>query len=330
MIAMIVITTMISRSVKPDSRREISMCTSCVEWIITEGLPRPGRRALAARHRTQPIIPGVPGGETARCSRCFRARGPSPSACSPKLGAAEPVVRATFAEASDVLGYDLWALCQRGPEAELGATERTQPAMLAAGVATWRVWIAPRRAAARGMAGHSLGEYTALVCSGAIDFSGRRPRALPRPGDAAGRAAGRAPWRRSSGSTTRTRRRLRGGRAGRSGRAGEFQCARPDRHRRQAAAVRVRSRRPRRAAPSARCAAGQRAVAQQPDAGAAESARRAARRDRGAAAERSDTYAVRRASSTPSPTASAVAGSAVVKPGALGRHRAALRAAAAA
>jgi [acyl-carrier-protein] S-malonyltransferase len=87
------------------------------------------------------------------------------------LGAAEPVVRATYAEASDVLGYDLWALCQDGPEADLGSTERTQPAMLAAGVATWRVWVGrggPRPVA---MAGHSLGEYTALVCSDAMDFT---------------------------------------------------------------------------------------------------------------------------------------------------------------
>ena len=87
-----------------------------------------------------------------------------------ELGAAEPVVRATFGEASDVLGYDLWALCQDGPEADLGSTERTQPAMLAAGVATWRVWSSrggPRPVA---MAGHSLGEYTALVCSDAMDF----------------------------------------------------------------------------------------------------------------------------------------------------------------
>jgi [acyl-carrier-protein] S-malonyltransferase len=87
-----------------------------------------------------------------------------------ELGAADPVVKATFAEASDVLGYDLWALCQDGPEADLGSTERTQPAMLAAGVATWRAWInrgGPRPVA---MAGHSLGEYTALVCSDAMDF----------------------------------------------------------------------------------------------------------------------------------------------------------------
>jgi [acyl-carrier-protein] S-malonyltransferase len=87
------------------------------------------------------------------------------------LAAAEPVVRATFAEASDVLGYDLWALCQQGPESELGRTEKTQPAMLAAGVAVWRAWRGrggPRPVA---MAGHSLGEYTALVCSNALEFT---------------------------------------------------------------------------------------------------------------------------------------------------------------
>jgi [acyl-carrier-protein] S-malonyltransferase len=86
------------------------------------------------------------------------------------LGAAEPIVRQTFAEASDVLGYDLWSLCQQGPETDLGATERTQPAMLAAGVATWRVWVGHGGPKPVAMAGHSLGEYTALVCSGAIAF----------------------------------------------------------------------------------------------------------------------------------------------------------------
>ncbi len=86
------------------------------------------------------------------------------------LGAAEPVVQQTFAEASAVLGYDLWALCQNGPDADLGATERTQPAMLAAGVATWRVWKQKGGRQPVAMAGHSLGEYSALVCSGALDF----------------------------------------------------------------------------------------------------------------------------------------------------------------
>jgi len=86
------------------------------------------------------------------------------------LAAAEPVVQETFAEASAVLGYDLWALCQQGPEADLGTTERTQPAMLAAGVATWRAWRRHGGPQPVAMAGHSLGEYTALVCSDALDF----------------------------------------------------------------------------------------------------------------------------------------------------------------
>ena len=87
-----------------------------------------------------------------------------------EIAAAAPIVQQTFAEASEVLGYDLWKLCQEGPEADLGATERTQPAMLAAGVATWRVWQERGGPRPQAMAGHSLGEYTALVCSNALDF----------------------------------------------------------------------------------------------------------------------------------------------------------------
>jgi [acyl-carrier-protein] S-malonyltransferase len=87
-----------------------------------------------------------------------------------QLAGAEPLVQQTFAEASDVLGYDLWKLCQGGPEEELGKTERTQPAMLAAGVATWRVWRKHGGGLPAAMSGHSLGEYSALVCSGALDF----------------------------------------------------------------------------------------------------------------------------------------------------------------
>lgn len=86
------------------------------------------------------------------------------------LAQSEPLIQETFATASAVLGYDLWRLCQQGPEAELGATERTQPAMLAAGVATWRVWCQRGGGMPAAMAGHSLGEYTALVCAGALDF----------------------------------------------------------------------------------------------------------------------------------------------------------------
>jgi [acyl-carrier-protein] S-malonyltransferase len=87
------------------------------------------------------------------------------------LADAFPVVSETFAEASAVLGYDLWQLIQQGPEQELNETDKTQPAMLAAGVAAWRVWQSQTDVLPVMMAGHSLGEYTALVCSGAINFS---------------------------------------------------------------------------------------------------------------------------------------------------------------
>ena len=86
------------------------------------------------------------------------------------LSEQEPLVCETFAEASAVLGYDLWQLCQQGPEDQLSITEKTQPAMLTAGVATWRVWRKHGGAMPSAMAGHSLGEYTALVCAGALDF----------------------------------------------------------------------------------------------------------------------------------------------------------------
>ena len=86
------------------------------------------------------------------------------------LAAAEPVVGETFSEASAVLGYDLWALCQQGPEARLSETERTQPAMLAAGIAVWRAWSPAWRSAPDMLAGHSLGEYSALVAAGAFEF----------------------------------------------------------------------------------------------------------------------------------------------------------------
>jgi [acyl-carrier-protein] S-malonyltransferase len=87
------------------------------------------------------------------------------------LAAASGSVRDSFAEASAALGYDLWKLTQEGPAEELNRTECTQPAMLAAGVATWRFW---REAGGRTpdiVCGHSLGEFTALVCAGALEFS---------------------------------------------------------------------------------------------------------------------------------------------------------------
>ncbi len=87
------------------------------------------------------------------------------------LAADEAVVRDTFAEAGNALGYDLWAVVQGGPADALNETHRTQPALLAAGVAVWRAWRARGGATPTLMAGHSLGEYTALVCAGALDFS---------------------------------------------------------------------------------------------------------------------------------------------------------------
>jgi [acyl-carrier-protein] S-malonyltransferase len=70
-----------------------------------------------------------------------------------------------------MLGYDLWQLVNNGPADELNQTDRTQPAMVAAGVAVWRVWLANKGPLPAVMAGHSLGEYTALVCAGAIEFA---------------------------------------------------------------------------------------------------------------------------------------------------------------
>lgn len=83
----------------------------------------------------------------------------------------ESVVKETFAEARDALGYDLWALCQNGPETDLNVTWRTQPALLAASVALYRLWLSRDGAVPAFMAGHSLGEYSALVCSGALAFA---------------------------------------------------------------------------------------------------------------------------------------------------------------
>ncbi len=80
------------------------------------------------------------------------------------------VVRDTLATAGQVLGMDLAALITAGPAERLNQTEITQPAMLAAGVATWRAWLAAGGRYPQCMAGHSLGEYTALVCSGALEF----------------------------------------------------------------------------------------------------------------------------------------------------------------
>lgn len=88
-----------------------------------------------------------------------------------QLASEYPLVQQTFSEASEVLGYDLWSLVTLGPETALNQTERTQPAMLAAGIAVWRVWQSLTNIQPDYLAGHSLGEYTALVASGALSFA---------------------------------------------------------------------------------------------------------------------------------------------------------------
>lgn len=81
------------------------------------------------------------------------------------------IVKQTFTEASDALGYDLWALVANGPEADLNETHRTQPALLTASVAVWRLWQQQGGVQPAYFAGHSLGEYSALVCAGVLSLS---------------------------------------------------------------------------------------------------------------------------------------------------------------
>ncbi|WP_394561853.1 ACP S-malonyltransferase [Aquipseudomonas alcaligenes] len=86
-------------------------------------------------------------------------------------GAQQSLIRDTFGEASDALGYDLWALTQEGPEQRLNETDKTQPAILTASIALWRLWLVEGGARPTFVAGHSLGEYSALVAAGAIGFA---------------------------------------------------------------------------------------------------------------------------------------------------------------
>ncbi|MFN4055822.1 MAG: ACP S-malonyltransferase [Alishewanella aestuarii] len=82
-----------------------------------------------------------------------------------------PLVQDTFNEASAALGYDLWDLVANGPEEQLNETQRTQPALLTASVAVWRVWQQQGGATPAYFAGHSLGEYSALVCAGVLSLA---------------------------------------------------------------------------------------------------------------------------------------------------------------
>lgn len=87
-----------------------------------------------------------------------------------ELAQDHPVIAETFAEASSGAGTDLWTICQSGPEDRLNQTEFTQPALLAAGVSTWRLWLARGGVRPARLAGHSLGEYSALVAAGVLSL----------------------------------------------------------------------------------------------------------------------------------------------------------------
>lgn len=101
----------------------------------------------------------------------FPGQGSQAVGMQAELAADHTCVAETYAAASEVLGYDLWQLVQAGPAEQLNTTTVTQPAMLAAGVAAWRVWQLAGGTAPAVVAGHSLGEYTALVCAGAVSFA---------------------------------------------------------------------------------------------------------------------------------------------------------------
>lgn len=88
-----------------------------------------------------------------------------------ELGAQHPLVLETFKEASAALGYDLWALTQQGPEESLNQTDKTQPAILTASIALWRLWLAEGGVRPAYVAGHSLGEYSALVAAGSLTLT---------------------------------------------------------------------------------------------------------------------------------------------------------------
>ena len=101
----------------------------------------------------------------------FPGQGSQALAMLAEHGAQHSLVLETFTEASEALGYDLWSLSQQGPEEALNQTDKTQPAILAASVALWRLWQAEGGAVPAFVAGHSLGEYSALVAAGSLGFA---------------------------------------------------------------------------------------------------------------------------------------------------------------
>lgn len=109
--------------------------------------------------------------ESGKLAFVFPGQGSQSIGMLAELAGVNPLVEQTFAEASEAVGLDLWSLSQNGPEEDLNRTENTQPALLAAGVAVWRVWNDAGGPCPAVLAGHSLGEYSALVAAGAITLA---------------------------------------------------------------------------------------------------------------------------------------------------------------
>lgn len=108
---------------------------------------------------------------SARLAFVFPGQGSQQIGMLAEAAADFPEIHSTFAEASEVLGYDLWDLCQHGEQADINLTECTQPLLLTASVALYRAWCARGGVHPGRMAGHSLGEWSALVCSGVLAFA---------------------------------------------------------------------------------------------------------------------------------------------------------------
>lgn len=108
---------------------------------------------------------------TTKLAVVFPGQGSQTVGMLAELHAEYAIIRETFTEAAEALGYDLWALVAHGPDADLNETHRTQPALLTASVAIWRLWQQQGGATPAYMAGHSLGEYSALVCAGVLSLA---------------------------------------------------------------------------------------------------------------------------------------------------------------
>lgn len=108
---------------------------------------------------------------TASIAFVFPGQGSQAVGMLGELATSEPLIQETFAEASAALGYDLWQLCQQGPAEQLNQTDKTQPAILTASIALWRLWCARSEVRPAFVAGHSLGEYSALVAAGSLELA---------------------------------------------------------------------------------------------------------------------------------------------------------------